>query len=77
MCKIYANSLAYTEKKTYEVYNVMKQVPVVEDLGIIRNIGQPGLRIELVQNKMGVTTGIGFIAVWYLHSKRFNTYPGV
>lgn len=57
--KIYGDSLAYTEKKAYEVYNVMKQVPGVEDLGIIRNIGQPELRIDLDQNKMalyGVTT---------------------
>ncbi|HEY8898631.1 MAG TPA: CusA/CzcA family heavy metal efflux RND transporter [Niastella sp.] len=57
--KIYGDSLAYTEKKAYEVYNVMKKVPGVEDLGIIRNIGQPELRIDLDQNKMalyGVTT---------------------
>lgn len=57
--KIYGDSLAYTEKKAYEVYNVMKKVPGVEDLGVIRNIGQPELRIDLDQNKMalyGVTT---------------------
>ncbi|MCS3801146.1 efflux RND transporter permease subunit [Niastella sp. OAS944] len=57
--KIYGDSLAYTEKKAYEVYNVMKKVEGVEDLGVIRNIGQPELRIDLDQNKMalyGVTT---------------------
>lgn len=57
--KIYGDSLAYTEKKAYEVYNVMKKIKGVEDLGIIRNIGQPELRIDLDQNKMalyGVTT---------------------
>ncbi|MFL5746674.1 MAG: efflux RND transporter permease subunit [Niastella sp.] len=57
--KIYGDSLAYTEKKAYEVYNVMKHVQGVEDLGIIRNIGQPELRIDLDQSKMalyGVTT---------------------
>jgi heavy metal efflux system protein len=57
--KIYGDSLAYTEKKAYEVYNVMKRVQGVEDLGIIRNIGQPELRIDLDQSKMalyGVTT---------------------
>jgi cobalt-zinc-cadmium resistance protein CzcA len=57
--KIYGDSLAYTEKKAYEVYNVMKKIKGIEDLGIIRNIGQPELRIDLDQNKMalyGVTT---------------------
>lgn len=57
--KIYGDSLAYTEKKAYEVYNVMKHIQGVEDLGIIRNIGQPELRIDLDQSKMalyGVTT---------------------
>ena len=57
--KIYGDRLAYTEKKAYEVYNVMKHVRGVEDLGVIRNIGQPELRIDLDQNKIalyGVTT---------------------
>lgn len=57
--KIYGDSLAYTEKKAYEVYNIMKKIKGVEDLGVIRNIGQPELRIDLDQNKMalyGVTT---------------------
>jgi cobalt-zinc-cadmium resistance protein CzcA len=57
--KIYGDSLAYTEKKAFEVYNIMKHVKGVEDLGIIRNIGQPELRIDLDQSKMalyGVTT---------------------
>ncbi|OQP54306.1 cation transporter [Niastella yeongjuensis] len=57
--KIYGDSLAYTEKKAYEVYNIMKHVTGVEDLGVIRNIGQPELRIDLDQSKMalyGVTT---------------------
>jgi len=57
--KIYGDSLPYTEKTAYQVYNVMKNVKGVEDLGVIRNIGQPELRIDLDQNKMalyGVTT---------------------
>lgn len=57
--KIYGDSLAYTEKKAYEVYNIMRKVKGVEDLGVIRNIGQPELRIDLDQSKMalyGVTT---------------------
>ena len=57
--KIYGDSLAYTEKKAGEVYNIMKGVKGIEDLGVIRNIGQPEMRIDLDQNKMalyGVTT---------------------
>lgn len=57
--KIYGDSLTYTEKKANEVYDVMKNVKGVEDLGVIRNIGQPELRIDLDQEKMalyGVTT---------------------
>ncbi len=57
--KIYGDTLTYTEKKANEVYAVMKDVNGVEDLGVIRNIGQPELRIDLDENKMalyGVTT---------------------
>jgi len=57
--KIYGDSLPYTEKTAYQVYTIMKNVKGVEDLGVIRNIGQPELRIDLDQNKMalyGVTT---------------------
>ncbi len=57
--KIYGDSLNYTEKKAFEVYDVMKKIKGVEDLGVIKNIGQPELRIDLDQTKMalyGVTT---------------------
>ncbi|MEO6915877.1 MAG: CusA/CzcA family heavy metal efflux RND transporter, partial [Chitinophagaceae bacterium] len=57
--KIYGDSLAYTEQKAGEVYAIMKKIPGVEDLGVIKNIGQPEMRIDLDQTKMalyGVTT---------------------
>jgi cobalt-zinc-cadmium resistance protein CzcA len=57
--KIYGDSLTYTEAKANQVYEIMKQIPGVEDLGVIRNIGQPEMRIDLDENKMalyGVTT---------------------
>ncbi len=57
--KIYGDSLNYTERKATDVYNIMKNIPGVEDLGVIRNIGQPEMRIELDENKLalyGVTT---------------------
>ncbi|SFE93355.1 cobalt-zinc-cadmium resistance protein CzcA [Chitinophaga sp. CF118] len=57
--KIYGDSLTYTEGKANQVYDIMKKIQGVEDLGVIKNIGQPEMRIELDENKMalyGVTT---------------------
>ncbi|HEY8935078.1 MAG TPA: CusA/CzcA family heavy metal efflux RND transporter [Cyclobacteriaceae bacterium] len=57
--KIYGDTLAYTEQKAYEIYEVMKGIDGVDDLGVIKNIGQPELRIDLDAAKMalyGVTT---------------------
>lgn len=57
--KVYGDSLAYTKGKAGEIYDIMKGVKGIEDLGVIRNIGQPEMRIDLDQNKMalyGVTT---------------------
>ena len=47
------------EKKLNDVYNIMKNIKGVEDLGIIHNIGQPEIDVNLDQQKMalyGVTT---------------------
>lgn len=57
--KIYGDSLDYMEKKLNEVYNIMKNIRGVEDLGVIHNIGQPEIDVNLSQEKMalyGVTT---------------------
>jgi len=57
--KIYGDSLNYMESELGEVYNVMKDIPGVEDLGIMHNIGQPEIDVNLDQQKMalyGVTT---------------------
>jgi cobalt-zinc-cadmium resistance protein CzcA len=57
--KVYGDSLNYTEGKANEIYDIMKNIKGVEDLGVIKNIGQPEMRIELDENKMalyGVTT---------------------
>src|SRR5579862_1754711 len=52
--KIYGDSLDYMESKIQEVYNVLKDVRGIEDLGIIRNIGQPELDVNLDQQKMAL-----------------------
>jgi len=57
--KIFGDSLNYMEQKANEVCNVMKSVKGLSDLGVIKNIGQPELDVELDQQRMamyGVTT---------------------
>ena len=57
--KIFGDSLNYMEQKANEVYSVMKSVHGLADLGVIKNIGQPELDIELNQQRMafyGVST---------------------
>jgi heavy metal efflux system protein len=52
--KIFGDSLNYMESKANEVFNVLKTVQGIEDLGVIRNIGQPELDIDLDQQKMAL-----------------------
>jgi cobalt-zinc-cadmium resistance protein CzcA len=57
--KVYGDSLDYMEEQSTKVYNVLKKVEGIDDLGVIRNIGQPELDIDLDQSKMalyGVST---------------------
>jgi cobalt-zinc-cadmium resistance protein CzcA len=57
--KIYGDSLNYMERELGEVYDAMKDIPGVEDLGVMHNIGQPEIDVNLDQQKMalyGVTT---------------------
>jgi len=57
--KVYGDSLNYMEGKVDEIYNVLKDVKGIEDLGVMRSIGLPELDINLNQQKMaqyGVAT---------------------
>jgi heavy metal efflux system protein len=57
--KIFGDSLNYMEEKSDEVNNILKTVKGITDLGVIRNIGQPELDIDLDQSRMalyGVST---------------------
>jgi cobalt-zinc-cadmium resistance protein CzcA len=57
--KIFGDSLDYMEEKSDQVFNILKTVHGIEDLGVIRNIGQPELDIDLNQSRMalyGVST---------------------
>ena len=52
--KVYGDSLNYMEKEITDVYNILKSVKGIEDLGVIKNIGQPELDINLDQQKMAL-----------------------
>jgi cobalt-zinc-cadmium resistance protein CzcA len=52
--KVYGDSLDYMEGKVTEVYNVLKGVRGIEDLGVIKNLGQPELDIDLNQQQMAI-----------------------
>jgi len=52
--KVFGDSLNYMEGKVDAVYNVLKGIPGIEDLGVIRNLGQPELDIDLDQQKMAL-----------------------
>ena len=57
--KIFGDSLNYMENKSSEVCNILKTVRGITDLGVIKNIGQPELDIDLNQQNMalyGVST---------------------
>ena len=50
--KVFGKDLYESEKKAVEVYKVLETVDGIEDLGVIRNIGQPELRIELDESRL-------------------------
>lgn len=52
--KVYGDSLNYMESKIDDVYNILRNVKGIEDLGVIHNIGQPELDINLDQQKMAL-----------------------
>lgn len=50
--KVFGKDLYESEKKAVEVFKVLETVDGIEDLGVIRNIGQPELRIELNESRL-------------------------
>jgi len=52
--KVFGDSLNYIEQKATEVFDQLKTVRGIEDLGVIKNIGQPELDIDLDQHKMAL-----------------------
>ncbi len=57
--KLFGDDYKFIEKEEEKIFDIMKKVNGIEDLGILRNLGQPELQINLNQEKMalyGVTT---------------------
>ena len=52
--KVYGDSLDYMESKVTEVYNILKGVRGVSDLGVIHSTGQPEIDVNLDQQKMAL-----------------------
>jgi len=50
--KIFGDSLDYMENKSKDVCRVLSKVSGISDLGVIQNLGQPELDIDLDQEKM-------------------------
>jgi cobalt-zinc-cadmium resistance protein CzcA len=50
--KLFGKDYRYIENKEDSIDNILKTVKGIEDLGIIRNMGQPELQIDLDQTKM-------------------------
>ncbi|GAB2717101.1 cation transporter [Hymenobacter frigidus] len=50
--KIYGTDLATLEGKAREVYEILKTVRGIDDLGVLRNIGQPELHVDLDEGRM-------------------------
>ena len=50
--KIYGTDLATLESKAREVYEVLKTVRGIDDLGVLRNIGQPEFHVDLDEQRM-------------------------
>ncbi|HEY2721557.1 MAG TPA: CusA/CzcA family heavy metal efflux RND transporter [Chitinophagaceae bacterium] len=58
--KIFGDDLDSISKISQQVNQLLKSIPGMEDVGIVKNLGQPELQIKLDKQKMalyGVTTG--------------------
>jgi cobalt-zinc-cadmium resistance protein CzcA len=57
--KLFGNDFHVIEREEEKIYDILKDITGIEDLGILRNLGQPELQINLNQKKMalyGITT---------------------
>ncbi|RYU82444.1 efflux RND transporter permease subunit [Hymenobacter persicinus] len=50
--KIYGTDLKLMESKARQVYGILKNIKGIDDLGALRNIGQPELQVSLDEGRM-------------------------
>ena len=50
--KVFGKDLYESEKLAVQIDKILNTVQGIEDLGVIRNIGQPELRIELNERQL-------------------------
>lgn len=54
VAKIYGDSLEYMEAQSDSIADILRTVRGISDVGVIKNIGQPQLQIDLDQSKMAI-----------------------
>ncbi|RZK79765.1 MAG: efflux RND transporter permease subunit [Pedobacter sp.] len=52
--KLFGNDFAFIEKEEEKIEKILQSVEGIEDLGILRNLGQPELQINLNQDRMAL-----------------------
>ena len=52
VAKVYGKDLAETERLATEIYKTMKPIRGIADLGVIKNIGQPELQIDIDEGRL-------------------------
>ncbi len=52
--KMFGEDFDVIEREEEKIYNILKDVEGIEDLGILRNLGQPELQINLDQEKLAL-----------------------
>jgi cobalt-zinc-cadmium resistance protein CzcA len=50
--KIYGDDLTFIDQKADSVYAILSRIKGIEDLGVVRNLGQPELHVELDEQRM-------------------------
>ena len=53
-CQITGRDFSVLNEKAAEIFDTLKRIKGIEDLGVLRNLGQPELDIDLEQNKMAL-----------------------
>jgi cobalt-zinc-cadmium resistance protein CzcA len=53
-CQISGDDFTVLNEKANQIYDTLTKIKGIEDLGVLKNLGQPELDIDLEQNKMGL-----------------------